>query len=34
MMNHEPFEIARIYVPVKRRSTLEQAKVEALRRAS
>ena len=30
MMKREMFEIARIYVPVKRRATLEQAKVEAL----
>ncbi len=30
MMKREMFEIARIYVPVKRRATLEQAKVDAL----
>jgi sulfiredoxin len=30
MMKREQFEIARIYVPVKRRATLEQAKVDAL----
>jgi ParB-like chromosome segregation protein Spo0J len=30
MMKRETFEIARIYVPVKRRATLEPAKVEAL----
>lgn len=30
MMKREMFEIARIYVPVKRRATLEPAKVEAL----
>jgi ParB-like chromosome segregation protein Spo0J len=30
MMKKEMFEIARIYVPVKRRATLEPAKVEAL----
>lgn len=30
MMKRELFEIARIYVPVKRRATLEQAKVDAL----
>ena len=30
MMKREMFEIARIYVPVKRRATLDPAKVEAL----
>jgi sulfiredoxin len=30
MMKIETFEIARIYVPVKRRATLEPAKVDAL----
>ena len=30
MMERQTFEIARIYVPVKRSKTLEQAKVEAL----
>lgn len=30
MMKREMFEIARIYVPVKRRATLEPAKVDAL----
>jgi sulfiredoxin len=30
MMKRERFEIARIYVPVKRRATLDQAKVDAL----
>jgi ParB-like chromosome segregation protein Spo0J len=30
MMKREMIEIARIYVPVKRRATLEQAKVDAL----
>lgn len=30
MMKRETFEIARIYAPVKRRATLEPAKVEAL----
>lgn len=30
MMKREMFEIARIYVPVKRRATLEPAKVAAL----
>jgi ParB-like chromosome segregation protein Spo0J len=30
MMKRKMFEIARIYVPVKRRATLEPAKVEAL----
>ena len=30
MMKLEMFDIARIYVPVKRRATLEQAKVDAL----
>lgn len=30
MMKRELFEIARIYVPVKRRATLEPAKVDAL----
>jgi len=30
MMKLETFDIARIYVPVKRRATLEQAKVDAL----
>jgi len=30
MMKRETFEIARIYVPVKRRATLEPAKVDAL----
>ena len=29
-MKRETFDIARIYVPVKRRATLEQAKVDAL----
>ena len=28
MMKREAFEIARIYVPVKRRATLEQARVD------
>ena len=30
MMKRETFEIARIYVPVKRRGTLEPAKVDTL----
>ena len=30
MMKREMIEIARIYVPVKRRATLEQARVDAL----
>jgi sulfiredoxin len=30
MMKREQFEIARIYVPVKRRATLEPAKVDTL----
>ncbi len=30
MMKREPFAIANIYVPVKRRATLEQARVDAL----
>lgn len=30
MMKREMFEIARIYVPVKRRATLDRAKVDAL----
>ena len=34
MMKREQFEIARIYVPVKRRATLEPAKVEDWVKAS
>jgi sulfiredoxin len=30
MMHRQKFEIASIYVPVKRRATLDQAKVDAL----
>ena len=30
MMKREAFEIARIYVPVKRRATLEQARVDEI----